>query len=550
MMKPHVMGGMTILAPLRPEYSNILTPQALGFVAELARTYTSRVNQLLQRRREMQSRYDAGEHPHFLEETRWMREENWKVAPLPDDLQDRRVEITGPTDRKMVINALNSGANVYMPDFEDSNCPTWDNLVSGQQNLYEAVRGTITLNSGGKTYRLGNKRAVMIVRPRGWHLWEKHVLVDGNPVPGALFDFGLHFFHNARYLIDHGSGPYYYLPKMQSHLECRLWNDVFLTAQRYLGIPRGTIKATCLIETLPAAFEMDEFLYELREHSAGLNCGRWDYMFSALKTLRADPSRIFPDRSYLTMEMPFMRAYTQLVIKTCHRRGVHAIGGMSAFIPIKNDERANQAVMDKVKSDKLREVRDGHDGTWVAHPGLIKIARDIFDEHMKTPNQIDRLREDVSVTAADLLAVPDGPRTKAALRNNINVAIQYLEAWLGGNGCVPLHNLMEDAATAEISRTQVWQWVRYGATLDDGQPLTRDAVAIAIQDELDEIRRSVGSAKFSTAHYLEAAALFKQMISSRDLPDFLTLPAYEALIAEEFGSSSEARGAGAAHSKL
>lgn len=469
-----------------------------------------------------------------MEETRHIREGTWRVNPLPADLQDRRVEITGPTDRKMVINALNSGANVYMPDYEDSNCPSWDNLIQGQINLYEAVRGTITLQTQGKTYRLGDRRAVMLVRPRGWHLWEKHVMVDGHPVPGGLFDFALHFFHNARYLVDHGSGPYFYLPKMQSHIECRLWNDIFLTAQRSIGMPTGTIKATCLIETLPAAFEMDEFLYELREHSAGLNCGRWDYLFSAMKTLRADPSRIFPDRGYLTMEMPFMRAYTQLVIKTCHRRGVHAIGGMSAFIPIKNDQAANDAVMNKVKADKLREVKDGHDGTWVAHPGLISVAKAIFDEHMKTANQIHRLREDVRVTEEELLRVPQGPRTVAALRNNINVGIQYLEAWLGGNGCVPLHNLMEDAATAEISRTQVWQWVRYGAVLDDGQRLTADRACLVVQEELDGLRQQVGSARFATGHYLEAGAMFKQMIRSRELPDFLTLPAYDALVQEEF----------------
>jgi len=370
-----------------------------------------------------------------------------------------------------------------------------------------------------------------------WHLWEKHIAVDGRPIPGALFDFGLHFFHNAKYLVENGSGPYYYLPKMQSHLECRLWNDVFVTAQRAIGLPTGTIKATCLIETLPAAFEMDEFLYELREHSAGLNCGRWDYLFSAMKTLRADPSRVFPDRGFLTMDMPFMRAYTQLVIKTCHRRGVHAIGGMSAFIPIKNDPVANEAVMAKVRADKLREVHDGHDGTWVAHPGLIPIAKAIFDEHMKTSNQLHRLREDVNVSEGDILGVPPGPRTVATLRNNINVSIQYLEAWLGGNGCVPVHNLMEDAATAEISRTQVWQWVRHGAVLDDGARLTRDRAAVVVLEELDSLRREVGNAKFAVGHYVEAAALFKQMVNARELPDFLTLPAYEQVLAEEFGET-------------
>ena len=536
----HAMGGCTILAPIRPEYNRvIITPNAMEFVATLARSFTPRVVQLLHRRRQRQAQFDAGVRLDFIPETLHIRQDpTWHVAPLPADLLNRRVEITGPTDRKMVINALNSGANVYMPDFEDSNCPTWDNLVQGQCNLYEAVRGTIEMKTANKTYRLNtdpSRRAVMLVRPRGWHLWEKHVLVDGNPIPGALFDFGLHFYHNARELLGRGSGPYYYLPKMESHLECRLWNDVFVVAQEALGIPRGTIKATCLIETLPAAFEMDEFLYELRDHSAGLNCGRWDYMFSALKTLRADPTRIFPDRSQLTMDMPFMRAYTQLVIKTCHKRGVHAIGGMSAFIPIKNDPAANDVVMQKVRADKMREVTDGHDGTWVAHPGLISIAREIFDQHMKTPNQIEtKKREDVRVTAAQLLAVPDGPKTIATLRNNINVSVQYIEAWLGGNGCVPLHHLMEDAATAEISRTQVWQWVKYGAAMDDGQRLTRDKAAMIILEELDKVRQEVGSARFATGHYVEAAALFKEMINARELPDFLTLPAYEILVQEEF----------------
>ena len=540
------MGEVTLLGPVRPEYRAILTPDALRFIANLSRTFSPRVVQLLDRRREMQERFDAGERPHFLSETRHVREGNWKVAPLPADLQDRRVEITGPTDRKMIINALNSGANVFMPDFEDSNCPTWDNMIGGQVNLYDAVRGTISLQAAGKTYRLGPKPAVMLVRPRGWHLWEKHVLVDGSPVPGGIFDFALHFFHNARFLVEKGSGPYYYLPKMQSHLECRLWNEVFVAAQDGLGIPRGTIKATCLIETLPASFEMDEFLYELREHSAGLNCGRWDYLFSAMKTLRADPTRVFPDRGFLTMDMPFMRAYTQLVIKTCHKRGVHAIGGMSAFIPIKNDNAANQAVMDKVRADKLREVKDGHDGTWVAHPGLIPIAKTVFDEHMRTPNQIvSKPRNDVTASESTLLAVPDGPRTLGALRMNINVSVQYLEAWMGGNGCVPLHNLMEDAATAEISRTQVWQWVKYGAMMDDGQRLTRDRVAKIILDEVDTIRGQVGNARFATGHFMEAAAMFKQMVAARELPDFLTLPAYEVLLAEEFaateGDAAQAR---------
>ncbi|GAB4822366.1 hypothetical protein N2152v2_009412 [Parachlorella kessleri] len=566
-MQPQVVGGLTIKAPLRPEYRTILTPEACQLLAHLARKYTPEVEALLERRREQQARYDAGEKPRFLEHTRHVREGDWKVAPIPADLQDRRVEITGPTDAKMVINALNSGANVYMPDFEDSNCPTWDNMLQGQVNLYKAVRRSLTLSAGGKQYKLNDKVAVMLVRPRGWHLWEKHILVDGHPVPGGLFDFALFFFHNARYLLDHGSGPYFYLPKMQSHLECRLWNDVFVTAQQLVGVPRGSIRATCLIETLPAAFEMDEFLYELREHSAGLNCGRWDYMFSFIKTLRADPTRIFPDRGLVTMEQPFLRAYAQLVIKTCHKRGVHAIGGMAAQIPIKNDPAANQAALDKVLKDKLREMQDGHDGTWVAHPALIPIAKKVFDEHMRTPNQIaSKPRLDVQASEADLLRVPTGPRTLGAVRNNASVCIQYLEAWLGGNGCVPLHNLMEDAATAEISRAQVWQWLRYGVTLDDGQRLTGDRVALIIQEELDKLRQQadsqswlgqltaavveymrthprwlmVGNARFAAGHFLEAAFLFKYMSTSSELQDFLTLPAYDILVACEFSPAAAA----------
>ncbi|KAL4427703.1 hypothetical protein ABPG75_001792 [Micractinium tetrahymenae] len=547
------IGGVAVHAPIPPEFRRILTPEALQFVAHLARCYTPRVEELLQRRRERQARFDAGAKPDWLPETKHIREGNWKVAPLPADLLDRRVEITGPTDRKMVINALNSGASVYMPDFEDSNCPTWKNLIEGQLNLYDAVRRTISLAApGGKTYRLKEgKLAVMLVRPRGWHLWEKHVTVSGHPVPGGIFDFALYFFHNAKQQMQNGSGPYYYLPKMESHLECRLWNDIFVESQRLLGIPKGTIKATCLIETLPAAFEMDEFLYELRDHSAGLNCGRWDYMFSFIKTLRSDPSRIFPDRGLVGMDQPFLRAYTQLVIKTCHKRGVHAIGGMSALIPVKGDARANEAAFDKVRTDKLREVTDGHDGTWVAHPGLIPVAKEVFDKHMPGPNQItSKLRQDVNVARDDLLKVPTGPRTLGALRNNINVSIQYLEAWLGGNGCVPLHNLMEDAATAEISRSSVWQWLRYGATLDDGQRLTADRVNMLIQAELDGLRKQVGDARFATGHYLPAAFIFRHMVNSTQLQDFLTLPAYDILVAEEFGPTFGAGASGGVRSRM
>ena len=495
-------------------------------------SFSCSVTELLERRKATQAQFDAGAKPNFLAETQSVREGDWKVGPLPADFQDRRVEITGPTDRKMVINALNSGASVYMPDFEDSNCPTWNNMVRGQINLRDAIRRTITYDDPrtGKHYALKERVAVMTVRPRGWHLWEHHVLVDGRPVPGAVFDFALFFHHNARALLDLGSGPYFYLPKMEHYLECRLWNDIFVDAQASLGVPRGTIKATCLIETLPAAFQMDEFLYELREHSAGLNCGRWDYMFSFIKTTRNDPTRVLPNRSLLTMEMPFMRAYTLLVIKTCHRRGAFAIGGMSAMIPVKDDEEKNRAVMDKLRHDKLREVRDGHDGSWVAHPGLIPVARAVFDEHMPAPNQIARQREDVAVTQEDLLAVPDGPRTRAEARQNINVCIGYLAAWLGGNGCVPLHNLMEDAATAEISRAQVWQWVRWAVPLDDGKPLTAADVRLMVDEEFAAIEAKLGKEATAAGEYLDAAFLTKQMTCGKELHDFLTLPAQDILL--------------------
>ena len=535
-----VIGGARIKAPVRAQYRGVLTPEALAFVAHLSRRFTPRVEELLQRRVETQARFDAGAKPTFLESTRHVREGKWTVAPLPRDLLDRRVEITGPTDRKMVINALNSGASVYMPDFEDSNSPTWDNMIQGQVNLGDAVRGTISMTQGAKTYRLNPEVATLIVRPRGWHLWEKHVTVDGKFVPGGIFDFALFFFHNARPLLAKGSGPYFYLPKMQSHLEARLWNEIFVEAQLLLGVPVGTIKATCLIETLPAAFEMEEILYELRDHSAGLNCGRWDYMFSFIKTLRNDGTRIFPDRGVVGMDQPFLRAYSQLVIKVCHRRRVHAIGGMSAFIPIKNDKAANDAVLKKVRDDKLREVRDGHDGTWVAHPGLIPIAKGVFDEHMRGPNQLDRQRDDVAHDEAALLAVPEGPRTVATLRNNVQVGIQYLAAWLAGNGCVPIHNLMEDAATAEISRAQVWQWLRHGVTLDDGQALTAARVKVVIAEEMEGFRRQLGDKAFADSCYLDAAFLFKLMALSSELPDFLTLPAYDTLIASEFSSGASA----------
>jgi malate synthase len=525
------VGGLDIRAPEVPSEGGVLSPPALELVADLARRYGGRVEELLARRRERQARFDAGERPPFLPETAAVREGTWTVAPLPPDLLDRRVEITGPVDRKMIINALNSDANVFMADFEDSNAPTWENVVDGQRNLSDAVDGSIRYvqPGSGKVYALAPKVATLMVRPRGWHLPEKHVRLDGRPVPASLFDFGLYFFHNARKLLDRGTGPYFYLPKIQSHLEARLWNDVFLRAQEALGIPPGTIKATVLIETLPAAFEMDEILHELREHSAGLNCGRWDYIFSTIKTLRSDPTFVMPDRGQVTMEQPFLRAYTQLLVKTCHRRGVHAMGGMAAQIPIKDDPEASRAALDKVRADKLREVKDGHDGTWVAHPGLVAVAREVFDAHMATPNQLHVKRDDVRVTAEDLLRVPHGTRTEAGLRHNVRVGVQYLESWMRGSGCVPLYDLMEDAATAEISRTQVWQWIRHRATLDDGRPLTVERFRSVLTEEMDRLAQSLGRSRFDAGRFREAADLFDRLSTSEVLEEFLTLPAYDSL---------------------
>jgi len=531
---------LEILGPRSAASNGVLTPPALEFLGGLAREFAPRVDALLARRRDVQARYDAGERPRFLEDddARAIRAGGWKVAPLPADLQDRRVEITGPVDRKMIINALNSGARVFMADFEDSNAPTWDNLVQGQANLREAVAGTLRYvqSDSGKEYTLGSRVATLMVRPRGWHLPEKHVLFGGRAMPGSLFDFGLFFFHNARTLRDRGTGPYFYLPKMQGRLEARLWNDVFVFAQEALGLPRGTIKATVLIETLPAAFEMDEILWELRDHSAGLNCGRWDYIFSFIKTLRTDPAFVIPDRGQVTMEQPFLRAYTQLLVKTCHRRGVHAMGGMAAQIPIKDDPEANRAAMDKVRADKLREVKDGHDGTWVAHPGLVAVAQEVFDAHMPGPHQLHVMRDDVHVAADDLLRVPAGTRTEEGLRHNVRVGVQYLESWLRGLGCVPIYNLMEDAATAEISRTQLWQWVHHGATLADGRKITRAEFSRAMKDELAKLRASLGAARFDAGRFPDASELFERLVTSESFTEFLTLPAYEYLLAPEVQS--------------
>ena len=527
----HSLQNIEIKGEITPEFAEILTPEALNFVATLVRAFSDRREELLQRRAQRQAEIDAGTMPDFLPETEHIRASDWTIAPVPADLQDRRVEITGPVERKMVINALNSGAKVFMADFEDSFAPTWEGAIQGQINVRDAVNRTITFsNPDGKQYTLNEKTATLLVRPRGWHLFEKHVIIDGKPISGGIFDFGLYFFHNAKTLIDKGTGPYFYLPKLENHLEARLWNDVFVLAQQELGIPQGTIKATVLIETILATFEMDEILYELREHSAGLNCGRWDYIFSAIKKFRNIPDYILPDRSQVTMTTHFMRSYSLLAIKTCHRRNAHAIGGMAAQIPIKNDPKANEEALARVRADKKREATDGHDGTWVAHPGLVAIAMEEFDAVMKGPNQIDRKREDVHVTAADLLKIPDGTITEAGLRTNISVSLQYLESWLRGSGCVPINNLMEDAATVEISRAQIWEWIRHPkGILDDGRKVTIDLFSELLNDELAKIRAAVGEEQFSRRKFQTASDILDSIITSEQFVEFLTLPAYQYL---------------------
>ncbi|MHB8877589.1 MAG: malate synthase A [Myxococcaceae bacterium] len=534
--------GVELRGQLTADQARVLRPEVLAFVADLSRRYRDRVAELLERRRIRQRGFDKGERPDFLPETARIRSGDWSVSPLPADLLDRRVEITGPTDRKMIINALNSGASVFMADFEDSNSPTWENLAQGQVNLYDAVRRKIEFKAPDtfKEYRLAERTAVLMVRPRGWHLPERHVLVDGRPVPGALWDFGVFFFLNAKELVDRGTGPYFYLPKLESHLEARLWNEVFVTAQQAVGLPRGTVKATVLIETLPAAFEMNEILWELREHSAGLNCGRWDYIFSFIKRFRNDPAFVLPDRAQVTMDKAFLNAYVQLLIQTCHRREVHAMGGMAAQIPIKDDPAANEAALTTVRADKLREVKAGHDGTWVAHPGLVPIARAVFDKHMRTPNQLHVKRPEVKVGQRELLEVPAGTRTDAGLRHSVRVSIQYLEAWLRGSGCVPLYNLMEDAATAEISRAQVWQWIHHGASLADGQRVTSGFFTRVLQEEVERIRQEVGEARFGSGRFDQARELFERLSTSPDFEEFLTLPAYELLLRDEAQGSSPA----------
>ena len=509
--------------------SEVLTPKALAFVAKLQREFGSRRQELLRLRDERQARLDAGESPQFLVTTSSVRDSEWKVGKAPQDLQDRRVEITGPTDRKMLINALNSGARVFMADFEDANSPTWSNLVEGQVNLIDAIERRIDFTSPeGKEYRLNDKVATLLVRPRGWHLDERHVEVDGKPISGGLFDFGLYFFHNVERLLKKGSGPYFYLPKLESHLEARLWNDVFNLAQDELGIPRGTIRATVLIETILAAFEMEEILYELRDHSSGLNAGRWDYIFSIIKKFNSRPEFVLPDRAQVTMTVPFMRAYTELLVKTCHRRGAHAMGGMAAFIPSRRDPEVNRVALAKVKEDKDREAGDGFDGTWVAHPDLVATATEAFDRVLgDRPNQLERQRPEVSVKAARLIdvKVPGGTITENGVRTNVSVGIQYIESWMRGTGAAAINNLMEDVATAEISRSQVWQWVKHASRLDDGAIVTADLVREIADDEMSKLRERVGEEGWKTSRFTEARKVFDEVALSKDFQPFLTLVA-------------------------
>jgi malate synthase len=523
--------GVAVVGAQGPRFDEILTPAALAFLAGLHRRFEARRRDLLARRIERQKRFDAGETPDFLPETLAIREGDWRVARIPNDLLDRRVEITGPVDRKMIVNALNSGAKVFMADFEDATSPIYANMIEGQINLKDrwAARIDFTDAASGKSYKLAANPAVLMVRPRGWHLPERHLTVDGEEISGALFDFGLYVFHNARTQIAAGATPAFYLPKLENHLEARLWNDVFLFAQERLGVPAGTFKATVLIETLPAAFEMHEIIYELREHMAGLNCGRWDYIFSFIKRLGKNPAFLTPDRSAMTMGKAFLASYSLLLIQTCHRRGAFAMGGMAAQIPVKGDAGANAAAFAKVRADKEREAANGHDGTWVAHPDLVPIAREVFDRLMPGPNQLGVKREDVHVTREALLAMHEGVRTEAGLRENIRVGVQYIEAWLRGRGAVPLYNLMEDAATAEISRAQIWQWLKLGARLDDGRVVTPELFKAVFADEMQRVRDSVGPAAFESGRFGEAIQLFSEMSLRPEFEEFLTIPAYRLL---------------------
>jgi malate synthase len=527
--------GMEIKAPFQAAYKEILSAEALLFIRALHLRFNQHRKNLLMERETVQQKIDKGWRPCFLPETAVIRDSQWLISPVPDDLKDRRVEITGPVDRKMIINAMNSGANIFMADFEDSNSPNWDNVIGGQINLRDAINRTISFTNmeNGKEYKLNEKVATLFVRPRGWHLEEKHIEIDGEPISGSLLDFGLYFFHNAKTLLKNGSGPYFYLPKLESYKEARLWDDVFVFSQNYCGVPYGSIKATVLVETILATFQLNEILWELKDHSAGLNCGRWDYIFSFIKKFRNVPGQIFPDRSQVTMTVPFMRAYTQLVIQTCHKRGAHAMGGMAAQIPVKGDEEANAMAMAKVKADKFREVRDGHDGTWVAHPGLVSLAKEIFDTYMTTPNQIHVKREDFSCTEKELLQLPNGTVTEEGLRHNINVGILYLESWLRGNGAAALYNLMEDAATAEICRTQVWQWLHNKAKLNDGRTVTHCLYEDLRDDEIEKIQHAAGSKAYQEGKFTQAICIFNKLVVQDKWEDFLTLPAYDLILSND-----------------
>ncbi len=531
-IKSMELAGIEVKGSMLPGFQNILSEEALLFVSELHRKFNPRRKQLLLEREKRQKLIDSGEMPHFLQETEGVRSGEWQVNPLPDDLQDRRTEITGPVDRKMVINALNSGAKVFMADFEDANSPTWKNNLEGQINLFDAIRRQVDFTApNGKSYKLKDQTAVLKVRPRGWHLDEKHVLVDGEPISGSIFDFGLFFFHNARQLLQNGSGPYFYLPKLESHLEARLWNEIFIEAQKKLDISQGTIKVTVLIETILAAFEMEEIIYELKEHMAGLNAGRWDYIFSIVKKFRNHPEFVLPDRAQVTMKVPFMRAYAQLLVKTCHKRGAHAMGGMSAFIPSRRDEEVNKTAFKQVKEDKNLEASSGYDGTWVAHPDLVPVAMEEFNQYIGNgKNQKQNMKEDLTVTANDLLAfkLPEGTITESGLRLNINVGILYIESWLMGVGAAALYNLMEDAATAEISRAQVWQWLHNdGIRLEDGREIDSSLCDQLLKEELGKIKELVVAERYKNGRFQQAAEIFNKLIKTEDFVDFLTLEAYK-----------------------
>jgi len=520
---------LQVTGTLTPAFEEILTPGALAFVEKLESEFGERRKNLLIKRVNRQKEIDGGMLPHFLPETKHVRNSDWSISPVKDDLQDRRVEITGPVDRKMIINALNSGVKVFMADFEDSNAPTWNNVLNGQINLRDANHQTISFENpvSGKQYSLNENTATLMVRPRGWHLEEKNVLLNGKSISASIFDFGLYFYHNAQTLLQNGTAPYFYLPKLESHLEARLWNDIFVMSQDELGIPQGSIKATVLIETILAAFEMDEILYELREHSAGLNCGRWDYIFSFIKKFRNHADFVLPNRAEITMERHFLKSYVNLLIQTCHKRGAHAMGGMAAQIPIKNDDDANQKALDKVQADKEREANAGHDGTWVAHPGLAQIALNAFDSVMPNANQLDVKRTDVVVTAEDLLKVPTGVITEEGVRENIRVGVQYVESWLRGNGCVPLYNLMEDAATAEIGRAQLWQWIKHNAILDDGRTISMELYTSLLENEMNKLQIQLGDELFTSGKFELATTLFTDMVQKDEFDEFLTLPAYQ-----------------------